>query len=163
MLNPFLPPAESWCSISAEHLPQSELKPAGGCNWTSGSWKGQLPAYVIRFRRWFPVSDSGISNYGVIQLDCLRFSLKCQLILYLFMCLHVLPVITFELHPGRATPWKGGAEGQRSADLCRPAALGVPWNHPQQHPVWERDESTDVWESHQSLCSKEGESSLIIT
>ncbi len=38
-----IPRAESGCSDSAERLPHSELKPAGGCDWTGGSWKGQLP------------------------------------------------------------------------------------------------------------------------
>lgn len=54
-----------------------------------------------------------------------------QLMCYLSLCLHVRPVVTVELHPGRAVCWKGGAEGQRSADLCRTAALGVSGNHPQ--------------------------------
>lgn len=43
----FEPPAESGCSVSAEHLPLSELKSAGGCNWTGGSWKGQLPPHAV--------------------------------------------------------------------------------------------------------------------
>lgn len=54
------------------------------------------------------------------------------------------PVIAVELHPGRAAYRQGVAEGQRSADVRRPAAVGVPRNHSQQHPVRQRDEPPEV-------------------
>lgn len=46
-----VPRAESGCSISAEHLIHSQLKPAVGSDRTSGSWKGRFAScglsYVI--------------------------------------------------------------------------------------------------------------------
>lgn len=42
----FVPPAESGCSVSAEHLLHSELKSAAGCDWTGRGRKGQLHTHV---------------------------------------------------------------------------------------------------------------------
>lgn len=75
-------------------------------------------------------------------------------VLYLLPSLSVIPA---ELHPGRTSSWKRGAESQRTVDLRSPAAMGLPWNNSQQHPFWKRAEPPEVRESHQSLCSKEGE------
>lgn len=73
---------------------------------------------------------------------------------------HVLtfpPVVPAQRHPGRAALRRWDAEGQRSADLRVPAALGVPRDHPQQHPLWERAEREEVRERPESVRSEEGE------
>lgn len=53
----------------------------------------------------------------------------CSCLTFLHACFP--PVLAAELHPWRAARRKGGPQGRRSADLRLPAALGVPWDHPQ--------------------------------
>lgn len=154
----FTSPTESRRSIPAERLAHAELESAVGCDRTSGSGKGkrsfqsQKAARIVTRRK--PLERNSLGSWR-----CAFFVHPAsRLMSRLSLCLHVHPVIAAELHPGRVAFRKGGAEGQRPADLRRPAAVGVPRDHPQQHPVRQRAEHPEVRESRQSLRSKEGES-----
>lgn len=68
------------------------------------------------------------NNQSRLTLRKLSLFLHCSHV-------HIHPlfptVIPAERHLGRAASRLGDAEGGRSAHLFCPAALGVPWNHPQ--------------------------------
>lgn len=70
--------AEPGRTDSAEHLPESDFQPAGGCDRTSGSWKGQFTfsSSQSRSSRWTVCVFSSCLNLSI----CVWMSIQSSLL-----------------------------------------------------------------------------------